>query len=185
MILHWGSPQPSLCSHPCCSSASPQSITHKCLQELVQSPAKSWVGTAGGFTSSPCGCTLVNDWEVRMTHLFIYLFRRKGTFPVGVVPGRGCHLELSLLWHWGSHAHWHSSTPTPARHEKPPKDTRKGLVCNNKMPNPWGWLLKGIWRRSTTTQWTPLNYQICAMLRRYWFWILPLAEFNIWTTFVP
>lgn len=124
MILHWGSPQPSLCSHPCCSSASPQSITHKCPQELVQSPAKSWVGIAGGFTSSSCGCTLVNDWEVRMTNLFIYLFRRKGTFPVGVVPGRGCHLELSLLWHWGSHAHWHSSLlPNSAQHQPQP-DTR-------------------------------------------------------------
>lgn len=155
MILHWGSPQPGLCSHPCCSSASPPSITHRCHWELVQSPAKTWAGRAGGFTSSPCDCKsgsftsslcdcrFVNNWEVRMIYLFIYSFihsfKIKSTFPVGAVPGRGCHLEVSWLWHWGSCAHQHSSLcPNSAPHwPQPgmrnfPKTPRKCWFVNGK-----------------------------------------------------
>lgn len=175
MILHWGSAEPSPCSDPCCSCASPQSITHKWHWELLQSPAKSWVGTAGGFTSSPCDCKFVNNWEVTVVYLFIYLFKRKGTlpFPVGVVPG--CHLEVALLWHWGS---LHSTTPAGHRN-LPGTPEIAGLQHWTSLRL----LFKGMWRKSTTVQWIPLNCQIHVMLR--WHRILPLAEFNIWTTFLP
>lgn len=52
------------------------------------------------------------------------------------------------------------------------------------MADLWAWLFKEIWRKSTTAQRTPSNCQVCVMLRRYWYWILSLAEFNVWTTFV-
>lgn len=141
MILHWGSAQPSPCSDPCCSCASPQSITHKCHWELVQSPAKSWVGTAGGFTSSPRDCKFVNNWEVTMVYLFIYLKEKAH-----------CHSLrewcLAVTWRWlccGTEGPC-TAPSSPAQHQpQPGTETSQGhqklLVCN--IAHLWGCFLRG------------------------------------------
>lgn len=72
------------------------------------------------------------------------------------MPGIGCHLAVSLLCAEDSCTAAQLTPPefsltlTPGSHEKPPKDTKKVLVCN--VANVRGGLFEGIWRKTTTTQ---------------------------------